>query len=92
MCRLSPIALRIDVTPPVDALVPNLPHDAPGEPPTQGCCRDLFGQPVLQQADRYDLVCRGAIEFNRRIAVRDRRPRGGPEQEDIIEVLKTLGQ
>ena len=61
----------------------------PGEPPTKEAAENLF-QNLFFNPDRYDLSAVGRMKFNRRVG-RDTSEGGGVlENEDILDVLRTL--
>jgi DNA-directed RNA polymerase subunit beta len=82
--------LRIDPsTTRLEALVEVYRMMRPGEPPTKEAAENLF-QNLFFNPDRYDLSAVGRMKFNRRVG-RDTSEGGGVlENEDILDVLRTL--
>ena len=73
----------------LEALVEIYRMMRPGEPPTKEAAENLF-QNLFFNPDRYDLSAVGRMKFNRRVG-RDNSLGGGIlENEDILDVLKTL--
>ena len=68
----------------------HLPHDAPGEPPTEDAVQALF-QRLFYNPDTYDLSRVGRMKFNAKIG---RDESTGPmvlSNEDILAVVKIRG-
>ena len=82
--------LRIDPsTTRLEALVEIYRMMRPGEPPTKEAAENLF-QNLFFNGDRYDLSAVGRMKFNRRVG-RDNSEGGGVlENDDILDVLRTL--
>jgi DNA-directed RNA polymerase subunit beta len=82
--------LRIDPsTTRLEALVEIYRMMRPGEPPTKEAAENLF-QNLFFNPDRYDLSAVGRMKFNRRVG-RDTSEGGGVlENDDILDVLRTL--
>jgi DNA-directed RNA polymerase subunit beta len=82
--------LRIDPsTTRLEALVEVYRMMRPGEPPTKEAAENLF-QNLFFNPDRYDLSAVGRMKFNRRVG-RDTSEGGGVlENDDILDVLRTL--
>ncbi|MFQ5981862.1 MAG: DNA-directed RNA polymerase subunit beta, partial [Woeseiaceae bacterium] len=82
--------LRIDPsTTRLEALVEIYRMMRPGEPPTKEAAENLF-QNLFFNPDRYDLSAVGRMKFNRRVG-RDTSEGGGVlDNEDILDVLRTL--
>ena len=73
----------------LEALVEIYRMMRPGEPPTKEAAENLF-QNLFFNSDRYDLSAVGRMKFNRRVG-RDNSEGGGIlENEDILDVLRTL--
>ena len=73
----------------LEALVEIYRMMRPGEPPTKEAAENLF-QNLFFNPDRYDLSAVGRMKFNRRVG-RDNSLGGGTlENDDILDVLKTL--
>ena len=73
----------------LEALVEIYRMMRPGEPPTKDAAENLF-QNLFFNPDRYDLSAVGRMKFNRRVG-RDTSEGGGIlENDDILDVLKTL--
>jgi len=73
----------------LEALVEIYRMMRPGEPPTKEAAENLF-QNLFFNPDRYDLSAVGRMKFNRRVG-RDNSLGGGIlENDDILDVLKTL--
>ena len=82
--------LRIDPsTTRLEALVEIYRMMRPGEPPTKEAAENLF-QNLFFNPDRYDLSAVGRMKFNRRVGREDSEGGGILENEDILDVLKTL--
>ena len=61
----------------------------PGEPPTKDAAENLF-QNLFFSPERYDLSAVGRMKFNRRLGREEILGSGTLENEDIIEVIRTL--
>jgi DNA-directed RNA polymerase subunit beta len=61
----------------------------PGEPPTKEAAENLF-QNLFFNPDRYDLSAVGRMKFNRRVGRDNSLGSGILENDDILDVLKTL--
>ena len=61
----------------------------PGEPPTKEAAENLF-QNLFFNADRYDLSAVGRMKFNRRVGRDTSEGIGILDNDDILDVLKTL--
>ena len=73
----------------LEALVEIYRMMRPGEPPTKEAAENLF-QNLFFNSDRYDLSAVGRMKFNRRVG-RDNSEGGGIlENDDILDVLRTL--
>ena len=73
----------------LEALVEIYRMMRPGEPPTKEAAENLF-QNLFFNSDRYDLSAVGRMKFNRRVG-RDNSEGGGVlENDDILDVLRTL--
>ena len=82
--------LRIDPsTTRLEALVEIYRMMRPGEPPTKEAAENLF-QNLFFNPDRYDLSAVGRMKFNRRVGREDSEGGGILENDDILDVLKTL--
>ena len=82
--------LRIDPsTTRLEALVQIYRMMRPGEPPTKDAAENLF-QNLFSNPDRYDLSTVGRMKFNRRVGRDTSEGSGVIENEDIIDVLRTL--
>ena len=82
--------LRIDPsTTRLEALVEIYRMMRPGEPPTKEAAENLF-QNLFFNAERYDLSAVGRMKFNRRVGRDTSEGSGVLENEDIIDVLRTL--
>ena len=82
--------LRIDPTKSqLEALVEIYRMMRPGEPPTKESAENLF-QNLFFTDERYDLSAVGRMKFNRRLGREDEVGAGILDNEDIIEVLRTL--
>ncbi|MCY4471244.1 MAG: DNA-directed RNA polymerase subunit beta [Kistimonas sp.] len=82
--------LRIDpTTSQVDALVEIYRMMRPGEPPTKEAAEQLF-QNLFFMAERYDLSAVGRMKFNRRLGRSSDTGPGTLENDDIVQVCKTL--
>jgi DNA-directed RNA polymerase subunit beta len=82
--------LRIDPsTTRLEALVQIYRMMRPGEPPTKDAAENLF-QNLFSNPDRYDLSTVGRMKFNRRVGRDTSEGSGVIENEDIIDVIRTL--
>ena len=82
--------LKIDPsTTRLEALVEIYRMMRPGEPPTKEAAENLF-QNLFFNPDRYDLSAVGRMKFNRRVGREDSEGGGILDNDDILEVLKTL--
>ncbi len=82
--------LRIDPTrSQLEALVEIYRMMRPGEPPTKESAENLF-QNLFFTEDRYDLSAVGRMKFNRRLGRNTSIGEGVLDNQDIIDVLKTL--
>ena len=82
--------LRIDPTNnQLEALVEIYRMMRPGEPPTKESAEALF-QSLFFSEDRYDLSGVGRMKFNRRLGRDEDEGPGILDNDDIIDVLKTL--
>ncbi len=82
--------LRIDPsTTRLEALVEIYRMMRPGEPPTKEAAENLF-QNLFFNPDRYDLSAVGRMKFNRRVGRDTSEGSGVLENEDILDVLRTL--
>ncbi|HET6630997.1 MAG TPA: DNA-directed RNA polymerase subunit beta, partial [Woeseiaceae bacterium] len=82
--------LRIDPsTTRLEALVEIYRMMRPGEPPTKEAAENLF-QNLFFNGDRYDLSAVGRMKFNRRVGRATSEGSGVLDNEDILDVLKTL--
>ena len=82
--------LKIDPsTTRLEALVEIYRMMRPGEPPTKEAAENLF-QNLFFNPDRYDLSTVGRMKFNRRVGRDSSVGSGILENEDILDVLKTL--
>jgi DNA-directed RNA polymerase subunit beta len=82
--------LRIDPsTTRLEALVEIYRMMRPGEPPTKEAAENLF-QNLFFNSDRYDLSAVGRMKFNRRVGRDTSEGSGVLDNEDILDVLKTL--
>jgi DNA-directed RNA polymerase subunit beta len=73
----------------LEALVEIYRMMRPGEPPTKEAAENLF-QNLFFNPDRYDLSAVGRMKFNRRVGRDNSLGSGILENEDILDVLKTL--
>ena len=73
----------------LEALVEIYRMMRPGEPPTKEAAENLF-QNLFFNPDRYDLSAVGRMKFNRRVGRDDSLGSGILNNEDILDVLKTL--
>jgi DNA-directed RNA polymerase subunit beta len=82
--------LRIDPsTTRLEALVEIYRMMRPGEPPTKEAAENLF-QNLFFNPDRYDLSAVGRRKFNRRVGRDTSEGSGVLDNDDILDVLKTL--
>ena len=82
--------LRVDPTrSQLEALVEIYRMMRPGEPPTKESAENLFKNLFFTE-ERYDLSAVGRMKFNRRIGRDNEEGAGTLDNDDIIEVLKTL--
>ena len=82
--------LKIDPsTTRLEALVEIYRMMRPGEPPTKEAAENLF-QNLFFNPDRYDLSAVGRMKFNRRVGRDDSLGSGILDNDDILDVLKTL--
>jgi len=82
--------LKIDPsTTRLEALVEIYRMMRPGEPPTKEAAENLF-QNLFFNPDRYDLSSVGRMKFNRRVGREESEGSGILDNEDILDVLKTL--
>ncbi len=73
----------------LEALVEIYRMMRPGEPPTKEAAENLF-QNLFFNPDRYDLSAVGRMKFNRRVGRDDSLGSGILENDDILDVLRTL--
>ncbi|KZZ60935.1 DNA-directed RNA polymerase subunit beta [Oleiphilus sp. HI0125] len=82
--------LRIDPTnTQLEALVEIYRMMRPGEPPTKESAENLFGN-LFFTSERYDLSAVGRMKFNRRLGRAEETGEGVLDNQDIIDVLRTL--
>ena len=82
--------LRIDPsTTRLEALVEIYRMMRPGEPPTKEAAENLF-QNLFFNDERYDLSAVGRMKFNRRVGRDTSEGSGVLDNDDILDVLKTL--
>ncbi|HZD52888.1 MAG TPA: DNA-directed RNA polymerase subunit beta, partial [Woeseiaceae bacterium] len=82
--------LRIDPsTTRLEALVEIYRMMRPGEPPTKEAAENLF-QNLFFNAERYDLSAVGRMKFNRRVGRDTSEGSGVLDNDDILDVLRTL--
>ena len=82
--------LKIDPsTTRLEALVEIYRMMRPGEPPTKEAAENLF-QNLFFNPDRYDLSAVGRMKFNRRVGRDTSEGSGVLENDDILDVLRTL--
>src|SRR5690606_2346296 len=82
--------LRIDPsTNRLEALVEIYRMMRPGEPPTKEAAENLF-QNLFFNPERYDLSAVGRMKFNRRVGRDTSEGSGVLDNDDILDVLKTL--
>ena len=73
----------------LEALVEIYRMMRPGEPPTKEAAENLF-QNLFFNSDRYDLSAVGRMKFNRRVGRDTSEGSGVLDNDDILDVLKTL--
>ena len=73
----------------LDALVEIYRMMRPGEPPTKEAAEQLF-QNLFFTAERYDLSAVGRMKFNRRLGREEDTGSGILDNDDIIQVMRTL--
>lgn len=73
----------------LDALVEIYRMMRPGEPPTKESAENLF-QNLFFSPERYDLSAVGRMKFNRRLGREEVTGEGILDNDDIVDVLKTL--
>jgi len=73
----------------LEALVEIYRMMRPGEPPTKEAAENLF-QNLFFNPDRYDLSAVGRMKFNRRVGRDNSLGSGILENDDILDVLRTL--
>ena len=73
----------------LEALVEIYRMMRPGEPPTKEAAENLF-QNLFFNSDRYDLSAVGRMKFNRRVGRDTSVGSGVLENDDILDVLRTL--
>jgi DNA-directed RNA polymerase subunit beta len=73
----------------LEALVEIYRMMRPGEPPTKEAAENLF-QNLFFNSDRYDLSAVGRMKFNRRVGRDTSEGIGILDNDDILDVLKTL--
>ena len=82
--------LRVDASRSrLEALVEIYRMMRPGEPPTKEAAENLFNN-LFFTAERYDLSAVGRMKFNRRLGRKEITGAGILDNEDIVEVLRTL--
>ena len=82
--------LRIDPTSNrLEALVEIYRMMRPGEPPTKEAAENLFNN-LFFSAERYDLSAVGRMKFNRRLGREEILGEGTLQNEDIVDVMRTL--
>ncbi|MCH2100175.1 MAG: DNA-directed RNA polymerase subunit beta, partial [Pseudomonadales bacterium] len=82
--------LRVDASRSrLEALVEIYRMMRPGEPPTKEAAENLFNN-LFFTAERYDLSAVGRMKFNRRLGRREITGAGILDNDDIVEVLRTL--
>ena len=82
--------LRIDgTTSKLEAMVEIYRMMRPGEPPTKESAENLFAN-LFFSPERYDLSAVGRMKFNRRLGRQETEGSAVLDQDDIVEVLKTL--
>jgi DNA-directed RNA polymerase subunit beta len=82
--------LRIDsTTSKLEAMVEIYRMMRPGEPPTKESAENLFSN-LFFSPERYDLSAVGRMKFNRRLGRPETEGSAVLDQDDIVDVLKTL--
>jgi DNA-directed RNA polymerase subunit beta len=82
--------LRIDgTTSKLEAMVEIYRMMRPGEPPTKESAENLFAN-LFFSPERYDLSAVGRMKFNRRLGRQETEGSAVLDQDDIVDVLKTL--
>ena len=82
--------LRSDTTSnPLEALAEIYRMMRPGEPPTKEAATLLF-ENLFFNADKYDLSDVGRMKFNKRLGREELIGKGTLDNDDILEVIKTL--
>ena len=82
--------LRVDASRSrLEALVEIYRMMRPGEPPTKEAAENLFNN-LFFTAERYDLSAVGRMKFNRRLGRKEITGAGILDNDDIVEVLRTL--
>src|SRR6056300_1609844 len=82
--------LRIDsTTSKLEAMVEIYRMMRPGEPPTKESAENLFAN-LFFSPERYDLSAVGRMKFNRRLGRQETAASAVLDQDDIVDVLKTL--
>ena len=82
--------LRVDPTSnQLEALVEIYRMMRPGEPPTKDSAENLFKN-LFFTTERYDLSGVGRMKFNRRLGRKEETGQGVLDNQDIVDVLKTL--
>ena len=82
--------LRVDASRSrLEALVEIYRMMRPGEPPTKEAAENLFNN-LFFTAERYDLSPVGRMKFNRRLGRKEITGAGILDNDDIVEVLRTL--
>ena len=82
--------LRIDsTTSKLEAMVEIYRMMRPGEPPTKESAENLFSN-LFFSPERYDLSAVGRMKFNRRLGRSETEGSAVLDQDDIVDVLKTL--
>ena len=82
--------LRIDPTSNrLESLVEIYRMMRPGEPPTKESAENLFTN-LFFSAERYDLSAVGRMKFNRRLGRKEETGEGVLDNNDVIDVLRTL--
>jgi len=82
--------LRIDTTTSkLEAMVEIYRMMRPGEPPTKESAENLFSN-LFFSPERYDLSAVGRMKFNRRLGRSETEGSAVLDQDDIVDVLKTL--
>ena len=82
--------LRIDsTTSKLEAMVEIYRMMRPGEPPTKESAENLFSN-LFFAPERYDLSAVGRMKFNRRLGRKESEGQSVLNNDDIVDVLKTL--